>query len=239
MKKYKILVFDLDDTLINNLENVKYAFKKMEKYLNKEYTEERFQKWYSFDKQFWIDFYNNKFSIPYDKTDSQFVPYVQSLRYKLFYEDEFDMSKALEINKLFLNSLKEVVFPIDGAYETLEYLSQEYILVIATNGPKQAVETKLEKINCLKFIKNIFSADMTKNKVTKPSSIYFDELLSYIKYADKSKILIIGDSLNSEVQGGMNSNIDTCWFNRNNEELPKAYTPTITITNLRQLIDIL
>lgn len=122
-----------------------------------------------------------------------------------------------------------------GAYETLNYLAKKYILVIATNGPSQAVETKLEKINCLQFFKYIFSADKTKNKVTKPSSIYFNELLEYINFSDREKILIVGDSLKTEIQGGMNSNIDTYWFNRNNEELPEEYKPTMVITRLREL----
>lgn len=235
MKEYKIIVFDLDDTLIDNLENVRYAFKRMEEYLSKTYSEERFKEWYLFDKQFWADFYNGKFIIPFDKSDSRFVPYVQSLRYKMFYANEFDMDKALEINELFLNSLKEVIFEVEGAYETLDYIAKKYILVIATNGPSQAVETKLEKINCLQFFKYIFSADKTKNKVTKPSSIYFDELLEYINFSDREKILIVGDSLKTEIQGGMNSNIDTCWFNRNNEELPEEYKPTMVITRLREL----
>ncbi len=199
MKNYEIILFDLDDTLIDNLENVRYAFKKMEEYLNSEYTEERFKEWYSFDKEFWIDFYKGKFNIPYTKDDSRFVSYVQSLRYKMFYHDKFDMDEALKINKLFINSLTEVIFPIDDAYETLEYLSKKYTLVIATNGPSEAVKTKLEKINCLPFFKYIFSSDMTKNKVPKPSAIFFEELLEYIGYSDKSKILIVGDSLKSEV----------------------------------------
>lgn len=233
--KYEILIFDLDDTLIDNLENVKYAFKKMTEYLKKDYSEEDFKKWYLFDKQFWIDFYNNKISLPCEKENPKYVSYVQSLRYKLFYNDEFSMDKALEINEIFLQSLKEVVYPIDGAKSTLEYLSKKYTLVVATNGPKQAVETKLKKIDCLKYIKYIFSADMTSNKVTKPNKLYFDELLEYLNYFEKDRILLIGDSLRTEVKGGLNSGIDSCWFNKNNEQLPKEYKPQMIITNLNQL----
>lgn len=235
--RYNIIVFDLDDTLIDNLENVKYAFKKMESFLNKEYSDERFNNWYLFDKQFWTDFYEGKFLIPYEKSDNRYVPYIQSLRYKIFYKDEFDMNKALEINKLFLDSLKDAVFPIDGAYDTLNFLANKYTFVIATNGPKQAIKNKLDKINCSKFIKYIFSADNTKNKVTKPNRIYYEELLEYINCDDKSKILLVGDSLTTDVQGGMNSNIDTCWFNRNNEKLPRKYKPTMIITKLIDLTE--
>lgn len=235
--KYEVLIFDLDDTIIDNLENVKYAFKKMSEYLGKIYTEEKFEKWYEFDKKYWIDFYSGKLKIPYDKNDSRYIPYVQSLRYKEFYKDEFDIDKALHINEIYLKSSKEVVFPIEGIKETLEYLSEKYTLIIATNGPRQAVEAKLTKIKCLDYIKGTFSADMTKNKVGKPNVIYFEELLKNINYFNKEQILLIGDSLRDDIKGGMNAGIDTCWFNRNKEELSDEYKPTMIIKDIRELMD--
>lgn len=234
--QYELIIFDLDDTLIDNLENVRYAYKKMIEYMGQEYNEQGFEKWLLFDKKFWIDFYEGKFSIPYEKNDSKFVPYVQSLRYYLFFNKQITMDKALEINDLFLSSLKEVVVPVEGAYETLEALSKKYVLVVATNGPKQAVESKLSKIDCLKFIRNIFSADMTKNKVTKPNKLFFEELFDYLDFHDKNKVLLVGDSLHSDIMGAMNAKIDSCWFNRNNETLPDEYEPTIVVEELKQLI---
>ena len=237
MKKYELLIFDLDDTIIDNLENVKYAFMKMSEYLGEKYTEEEFEKWYEFDKKYWTDFYSGKIDIPYEKNDSRYIPYVQSLRYKEFYKDEFDIDKALHINEIYLKSLKEVVFPIKGIKETLGYLSEKYTLIIATNGPRQAVESKLTKIKCLDYIKETFSADMTKNKVGKPNVIYFEELLKHINYYNKEQILLIGDSLRDDIKGGMNAGIDTCWFNRKKEELSDEYKPTMIIKDIRELMD--
>ena len=234
--KYELLIFDLDDTIIDNLENVKYAFMKMSEYLGKKYTEEEFEKWYEFDKKYWTDFYSGKIDIPYGKNDSRYVTYVQSLRYKEFYKNKFDIDKALHINEIYLKSLKEVVFPIEGIKGTLEYLSEKYTLIIATNGPRQAVESKLTKIKCLDYIKETFSADMTENKVGKPNAMYFEELLKHINYFSKEKILLIGDSLRDDIKGGMNVGIDTCWFNRNKEQLSDEYKPTMIIKDIRELI---
>ena len=234
--KYELLIFDLDDTIIDNLENVKYAFMKMSEYLGKKYTEEEFEKWYEFDKKYWTDFYSGKIDIPYEKNDSRYIPYVQSLRYKEFYKNKFDIDKALHINEIYLKSLKEVVFPIEGIKGTLEYLSEKYTLIIATNGPRQAVESKLTKIKCLDYIKETFSADMTENKVGKPNAMYFEELLKHINYFSKEKILLIGDSLRDDIKGGMNVGIDTCWFNRNKEQLSDEYKPTMIIKDIRELI---
>lgn len=237
MKKYEVLPFDLDDTLIENLENVRYAFKKMVEFVGEPYTDAGFDRWYNLDKQFWIDFHDNKIIVPeeYQDTQEHFVQYVRSLRYMMYFNGRINIDTAFEINELFLKSLNEMVVPIDGAYETLEYLHNKYKIVIATNGPTVAVKSKLTKINCLNFINDVFSADMTKQTVTKPKKEYFDELMEYLEYYDREKMLIIGDSLYSEVRGGMNSEIDSCWLNSSNEELPSGYNPTFTISKLKQL----
>lgn len=52
MKKYEYILFDLDDTLINNLENVRFAYTKMLQFMGLEYTGEGFKRWYEFDRQF-------------------------------------------------------------------------------------------------------------------------------------------------------------------------------------------
>ena len=64
MNKYKILIFDLDDTLIDNLENVKYAFKKMIESKNEKYSNDSFKVWYEIDKQFWKDWQDGLIELP-------------------------------------------------------------------------------------------------------------------------------------------------------------------------------
>ena len=237
MSKYDVLLFDLDDTLINNTENARYAFKKMLIMVNKEYSDEAFQRWLELDKQFWIDYANKKIIVPdeYNNTTELFIQYIRSLRYLMFFNYEIDINKAFEINNVFISSLNEVSVPIDGVYDTLDYLHDKYNIVIATNGPSTAVNSKLGKIDCLKFINSIFSADMAEDTITKPNKKYFEELKKYIQYYDTNKMLIIGDSLRTEVQGGMNSGIDSCWFNPNNAPIPSEYQPTMVINKLKEL----
>lgn len=235
--KYEILIFDLDDTLIDNYENVKYAFKIICNYLNEKYSEELFNKWYLFDKEYWIKYDNNLLELSLDRNDKNFVPYVRALRFYLFFDNKYNMDKCIKINELFLESLKEHIVGIKNVKETLEYLNKKYTLVIGTNGPSIAATSKLEKIGCLDLFKYIFSADMTKNIVTKPSKEYIDELLDYIKFYDKDKILIIGDTIRNDVMCGINSNIDTCWYNSLKEV--SDIKPNITINDLIELKDIL
>lgn len=241
MKKYKVVLFDLDDTLIDNVENVRYGFRKVLEVLGKDYTEELFKQWYDFDKQFWVDFHLGKIEVPKEYATPQplFVQYVRSIRFKTFFEDKMSLEKCFELNELFIKALDEVVFPIDGAYETLEYLSKKYRLIIATNGPRAAVRAKLGKIQCFDFVDGVFSADMTKQTVTKPKKEFFEELKAHFGLDNNDDILIIGDSLYYEVQGGMNAKIDSCWFNSKEADLPSEYSPTMVITRLTQLIELL
>ena len=53
---------------------------------------------------------------------------------------------------------------------------------------------------------------------------------------DKDKILLIGDSLHSEVQGGINAGIDTCWYNREQNIASEDCIPTMEIHKLKELI---
>lgn len=76
---------------------------------------------------------------------------------------------------------------------------------------------------------------MALDTVTKPNKKYFEELKKYIQYYDTNKMLIIGDSLRTEVQGGMNSGIDSCWFNPNNATISNEYQPTMVINKLKEL----
>ena len=238
MNKYEVVLFDLDDTLIDNIENVRYAYTKMIESFGLIYTDEGFKKWYELDKKFWVDFHNNKIEVPEEYRESQelFVKFVRSKRYQLYFENKISIEEAFKINDLFLTSLNEVVVPIDGAYETLQFLHDKYRIVVATNGPSTAAYSKLEKIKVLNFVDSVFSADMTKQVVTKPSRAYFEELMDYIKYYDNEKMLIVGDSLKTDIQEGMNALIDSCWFNQNNDDLTSTYQPTYVINDLRQLI---
>lgn len=241
MKKYEYIVFDMDDTLIDNLENVRYAYTKMMEYKGLEYSDEGFMKWYNLDRQYWLDFSSGLIEVPdeFKYDHDMYINYVQSLRYVRYFNDEIDIYEALRINDLYLNSLKEIVVEIKGAEKVLSELSKKYKVVIATNGPREAVFTKIDKIGCSDYISNVFSSDLTKNKVNKPSKLYFEELQEYLNYYNKDKMLIVGDSLKTDIKGGMDSEIDSCWFNKDDDELSEGYEPTYIIKNLEDILDIL
>lgn len=239
-KKYKYLLFDLDDTLIDNYENVKFAFKKMLEHLHKDFSGEYFFQWFEFDKQFWLDRLEGKYEVPeqYQTPKELYVHYIRSLRYYLFFGD-ISMETAFALNKIYLSAVNEKVIPIDGAFETLQKLSENYKIYIATNGPSSAVESKLSKIDCLRFVSGYFSADMTKGTSSKPTPEFFEEMLDFINFHNKKEIVFIGNSLRTDIAGAKNFGIDTIWLNLNGRKAPENLAATYEISSLSGLLGIL
>ena len=243
MDKYKILIFDLDDTLIDNLENVRYAYTKMIESIGKKYSELGFKKWYEVDKKFWKDWQDGLIELPTHlqnetgKKSKEFLDWVRAQRVLIYFNNQINLDKAIKLNNIYMNSLTEVVVAIDGAYDILKYLKEKYYIIIATNGPKIATKDKLSKINCLDFVNEVLSADMFG--YMKPSREFFEAIQNLLKNYNNEEYLIIGDSLKSDVGFAMNCNFDSCWFNKNNEELDEQYKPTIVIKKLNELKKIL
>ena len=81
--------------------------------------------------------------------------------------------------------------------------------------------------------------------VPKPKKEFFEACFKEIfgtaqpNPKDLKHVLIIGDSLTSDIQGGINAGIDTCWYRNPGEENPQNIPVTYEITNLHQIFDIL
>lgn len=243
MNKYKVLIFDLDDTLIDNLENVRYAYTKMIESIGKEYCEDGFKKWYEIDKSFWKDWQDGLIELPTHlknetgKKSERFLNWLRAQRVLIYFDNQVSLEKAIELNNLFMNSLTEVVVAIDGAYDILKYLKEKYYIIVATNGPKIATKDKLSKIKCLNLVNEVLSADMFG--YMKPRKEFFEAIQNLVKNYNNEEYLIIGDSLKSDVGFAMNCGFDSCWFNKNNEELTEQYKPTMVIKKLKELKKVL
>ena len=244
MNKYKILIFDLDDTLIDNLENVRHAFTKMIETQDDYYNDNNFKRWYKLDKQFWKDWQDGLIELPEElknetgKKSKEFLDWLRAQRVLIYYNNKISLKEAINLNNIYMNALTENVIAIDGAYETLEYLSNKgYYIIIATNGPKIATRDKLLKIKCIDFVNEILSADMFG--YMKPNKEFFEGIEKILNNYNVNQYLMIGDSLKSDVGFAMKCNFDSCWFNKNDDKLSNNYKPTIIINKLYELKNIL
>lgn len=235
MPKYKTLIFDLDDTLINNNESIKYAFSVILKYLNIPFSEELYSKWKEFDTSYWHAWESGQMPLPLNLYGKAKVTYLRANRFVQFFE-YLDLSfiDAISINNIYCNMLGLNIFEITGAKALLSDLKNSaYELVIATNGPKAAAQNKLSKTDLSQYISYMVCPEEVG--VSKPKKEFFEAMCKLSQTKNKSEMLMIGDSLTSDVLFGMNNGIDTCWYNPNNLSIPQEYKPTIVINNLLEL----
>lgn len=235
MKKYETLIFDLDDTLIDNNESIKYAFKMIVEVFGLNFSEELFEQWKIFDTSYWHSWESGQMVIPDTITTlEEKITFLRANRFILFFKNlELDFSTAVKINDLYCRMLGVNIVEIKGARDLLQSLKPDYEILIATNGPKEAAFHKIEKAKLDSYVSSLVASE--EIGFSKPMPEYFDFLCNQSQNKDRSKMLLIGDSLTTDILGGMNNDIDTCWFNPNQNPLKEEYKPTMTIHKLLQL----
>lgn len=122
---------------------------------------------------------------------------------------------------------------LPGAYEAVESLSKKYKLYLASNGTARVQAGRLESANISHFFREIFvSQTMGANK---PDIAYFNACFARIPDFDVSKAMIVGDSLTSDILGGKNAGMQTCWVNPKGKTAPADLQPDYEIPALSAL----
>ena len=115
----------------------------------------------------------------------------------------------------YINELSKQPVLIDGAFEALQKITQKFDVYIITNGLSRVQRGRFSKSPVTPLVKDIFISD--EMGVNKPHKEYFDKVLSVIPEKDTSKILVVGDSLTSDMQGGKNAGLMTCIYDPKNK----------------------
>ena len=114
----------------------------------------------------------------------------------------------------FKDCLFDSAIPVEGSLEMLEYLSKRYILCAASNGPYEQQVNRLKRGNMLSYFSKLFISE--KIGVSKPSEKFFSHCLNELgNNILPSEIIMIGDSLTSDIAGAIQSGLKTCFFDRN------------------------
>lgn len=238
---YKILIFDLDNTLTDDVENTKEALKYVMNLRGEKFSEEKYKRFHKIDLDTWIKRANGEIITPFEDDIKKKTEWIRASRWIKFYgEDSISYEEAVKVNEMYMEGIKLKVVPQDNCYEVIKYLyDKKYRLIIATNGPLIAVDSKLSKLGIKQFIDMVFSAEEVGQ--TKPHKLYFEGLLkkANIDESEKNNILVIGDDLQKDIKGGIDNGIDTCWCNLNFERNTTEYKAKYEINKLLELKKIL
>lgn len=100
---------------------------------------------------------------------------------------------------------------VDGAEELLEALKDKYELYIVSNGNASVQDRRLKSAGIIPYFKEIFISERVG--FNKPSAEFFEACFERIPGFEKDKAVIVGDRLSSDILGGINAGVKTCWFN--------------------------
>ncbi|HXD10540.1 MAG TPA: YjjG family noncanonical pyrimidine nucleotidase [Anaerolineales bacterium] len=126
---------------------------------------------------------------------------------------------------------------MDGAYEILRALDGKCRIAIVTNGLQAVQRSRLAHSAIRDLITDIIISE--EIGAAKPHNAFFDIASARLGHPAKDEILMIGDSLTSDMQGGVDYGIDTCWYNPASAPRPAALPITYTIKQFRELLEII
>lgn len=222
--KYDIIIFDADETLFDFKKSEKDAFKNTMLEFNIKYDENyHFKIYKDINTAIWRDLENGLITQKKLKVE----------RFKRLSDALNAGFDEVEFSKSYMKHLSYASFLYDDSLALIESLSKDYRLSIITNGLKDVQNNRIRKSIIGKYFEDIVISEEVE--VSKPDPKIFEHALNNLQYTDKSKVLMIGDSLTSDIQGGIDFGIDTCWFNPNKIVNRTEINPTYEISNLMDL----
>lgn len=132
-------------------------------------------------------------------------------RYELLFEEAGIDKSPLETANIYESLLGIGHYFMEGAEELLRKLSGEYRLYLVTNGASSVQKSRIKSADIAKYFRGIYiSEDVGYNK---PDVRYFEACFKDIPDFRRDETVMIGDSLTSDMRGGINAGIKTVWFN--------------------------
>lgn len=224
MKKYSILLFDADGTLFDYAKAEESALFKTLADFRIDTDKNLVQTMYSkINSEFWTDFEKGKIS-------------AQKLRTARFEKLFLTLGYQVDCNHFsdcYLNNLSMGSYLIKNAEKLVTHLHGKYKLGLITNGFKEVQRKRFDASAIHSYFETIIISEEVGSR--KPEKEIFDAAMKSFPNGDKGTVMIIGDSLSSDILGGNRYGIDTCWFNPEGKENGTDAVPTYEIRELLEL----
>lgn len=223
----KIVLLDLDNTLIDFNECARHSIINSFKKHGFTYTEEVFKTFITENVKIWKRLEKGEIT----------KAYLRANRWNIILEKLGIDYDGTIIEEEFENGVAQGAYAVEGAYELLDYLYPKYELFIVSNGFRFVQESRLKIGDFRKYFKDIFLSEDIG--IQKPAKEFFDYCFDKLEMPPKEDVILIGDSLSADIIGGLNYGIDSVWFNKNGEKLPCDIKPTYIVHKLKDIEKIL
>lgn len=225
----KTILWDIDGTLLDFHAAEREAIKTLfERFKLGECTDEMIQRYSKINRSYWERLERGEVT----------KPQVLVGRFEDFFVAErLDTSIAPEFNKAYQLSLGDTIVFCDDSYNIVKSLKGKVKQYAVSNGTVVAQSKKLRLSGIGELFDGVYlSEDLG---VEKPNIEFFDKVFAEIGPINKDEVVIVGDSLTSDICGGNNAGILTCWYNPSQAPCNGDYKIDYEITDIHQIFDII
>ena len=229
----KVILFDIDNTLLSFDEYVKESMKSgFKKFGIGTYEDGMFTVFNQINTSLWQLL---------EKGELGFEE-LQKKRWNLIFEHLGISADGIAFEKYFRECLFESAIPEKGAIDLLKYLHGKYILCVASNGPYHQQVNRLKISGMLPYFSDLFISEEIGS--AKPSEKFFNTCINRLNAKTEQKfcpceIMIIGDSLSSDMSGGIQFGMQTCFYNPAKKTVPDDMKLNYHVSSLREIVNIL
>ena len=223
----EFLLLDLDDTILDFQKGEEYGLQKTLLDAGIEPTEAICTRYSQINKTYW-----KRLELGEVTRDQVMLGRFETLFGELGVTADPKISAAA-----YMDNMSSVHFFLPGAEAAVKALFQKYRLFLVSNGTASAQHRRLTSAGLYPYFEKVFiSQEVGYNK---PAKEFFDLCFAEIPGFDPQKALIVGDSLSSDIQGGINAGIRICWVNPNHKTAPETRKPDYEIESITQLESLL
>ena len=223
------ILWDVDATLLDFHAAEKAAILKLFRQFHLgECTEEMLQRYANINRGYWERLERGELT-----RDQVLVGRFQ----EFFEKEELDVSAAPAFNEAYQSSLGDTIVYRDDSYHIIKSLRGKVKQYVVSNGTIVAQEKKLRLSGLGELMDGVFLSE--ELGIEKPNKAFFDKVFKEIGDMDRDTVLIVGDSLTSDIRGGNNAGIRTCWYNPGNAALIEGVHVDYEITDLHEVYDLL
>jgi len=221
---YNCVLLDFDETLVSFRQSEAHSITKVYNKYNIPATQDNIDFYHTENEKLWRDFEKGRIK----KKD------IEKNRFRKVVE-KFGLHNVSgeQMNRDYVNYLKNSAILFDGAIEFLEDIEDAVTIAIVTNGIEAVQQNRLKLSRVIDFADGVFTSE--KSGYNKPDKRIFLNALKTLGIENYKKVLVVGDNLNSDIKGGINAGLDTCWVNFENAENTTNIKPTYTALDYTQL----
>ena len=223
----EFLFLDLDDTILDFHKAEKIAISKTFREFGIEPTEEVLARYSQINKECW-----HKLELGEWIREQVLVR-----RFEILFSEYGIVCDGEKVARAYEKNLSIGHYFLPGAEEAVDALSKKYRLFLASNGTASVQQGRMTSANLYRFFEKVFvSQELGANK---PAKEFFERATAQIPDYDPAKAMMVGDSLTSDILGGIHAGMKTCWVNPKHLPADPAIPADYEIEALSQLEDLL